>query len=154
MTIIPEQHKKKAAWVAICVALTGGAEGVRQTAYKDVTGLPTICFGETRGVKITDRKTLEECKTMLEGRVEEFGDKVDRCTDVPLPPKRKAAMVDFSYNLGEGTYCKYIAPQLNRGETEAACTHLLKFNHAGGVVFPGLTKRREMERDLCMEDIT
>jgi len=62
-------------------------------------------------------------------------------------------MVDFAYNLGIGSYCKYIAPQLNSGATLAACNHLLKFDHAAGVVFPGLTKRRERERQLCMEGL-
>lgn len=146
--------KQTAGWVAICVACVSGAEGLRQTAYRDVTGVPTICFGETRGVKMTDRRTPDECRTMLEGRVEEFGTEVDRCTKVPLPPARKAAMVDFAYNEGSARYCERIAPELNAGQTRAACEHLLKYNKAAGVVFPGLTARREKERALCMEGLT
>lgn len=151
--MIPPQHQKKAAWITICIACVAGAEGVRQNAYRDVTGIPTICFGETRNVKITDRKTIEECKTMLEGRVQEFGDQVDKCTLVPLPPTRKAAMVDFAYNLGAGRYCKYIAPQLNAGKTKLACEHLLKYVTAGGITFPGLVSRRKKEYNLCMEGV-
>lgn len=142
--------QKGAAWITICVALTSGFEGLRQNAYPDVTGVPTICFGETRGVSMTDHKTKAECQAMLEGRLQEFADGVDRCTKVPLPPARKAAMVDFAYNLGVGRYCKYIAPELNAGKTVEACNHLLKFNRAGGIVFPGLTRRREAERQLCL----
>ena len=143
-------QRKAAGWATICVALTSGFEGLRQNAYPDVTGVPTICFGETRGVSMTDHKTKEECKAKLEGRLQEFAAEVDRCTTVPLTPSRKAAMVDFAYNLGSGRYCKYIAPQLNAGKTVEACNHLLKFNTAGGIVFPGLTRRREAERQLCL----
>ena len=141
--MIPDKAKQPAAWIGACLALTAACEGVRQNAYQDVTGVPTICFGETRGVTMGERKTLDECKAMLEGRLYEFGTQVDRCTKVPMPPARKAAMTDFAYNEGAGTYCRYIAPQLNAGQTAAACDHLLHFNTAGGIVFPGLTRRRE-----------
>lgn len=113
----------------------------------------TICFGETQNVKAGDRKTTAECQTMLEGRLLEFGAAVDRCTKAELPPARKAAMVDFAYNEGAGTYCHYIAPQLNAGKTADACEHLLHFTTAGGVRFPGLVRRRKKERELCMEGI-
>ena len=148
--MIPDQHKKKAAWVAICLTVTAGAEGIRQNAYPDVTGVPTICFGETKGVKFGDRKTVDECKAMLEGRLYEFAAQVDRCTKVELPPTRKAAMVDFAYNLGPGPYCANIAPMLNSGDIQGACDRLLRYNKAGGIVFPGLTKRRQKERELCL----
>lgn len=152
--MIPPQHQKKAAWITLCIACVAGAEGVRQNAYRDVTGIPTICFGETKDVKITDKKTLAECKTMLAGRVEEFGVQVDRCTKVELPPERKAAMTDFAYNEGARTYCKYIAPDLNAGNVKKACDHLLHFTTAGGITFPGLVSRRQAERKLCMVGLT
>ena len=142
--------QKGAVWVTICIALTGGFEGLRQNAYPDVTGVPTICFGETRNVRMTDHKTKAECEAMLEGRLYEFGKEVDRCTIVYLPPARKAAMVDFAYNLGAGKYCNKIAPLLNAGQTLQACNKILEFNRAGGIVFPGLTKRRIAERELCL----
>lgn len=152
--MIPDQHKKKAAWVAICLGVLCGAEGVRQTAYRDVTGIPTICFGETKGVQMGDRKTLDECRDMLDGRLEEFAAKVDLCTHAELTPERKAAMVDFAYNVGPGAYCKFIAPKLNAGRTTDACSALLKFTKAGGIELPGLVKRRNAEYELCMKGLT
>lgn len=148
--MIPDKAKKPAAWVAICLTVTAGAEGIRQNAYPDVTGVPTICFGETKGVKFGDRKTVDECKAMLEGRLYEFAAEVDRCTKVELPPTRKAAMVDFAYNLGPAPYCTKIAPMLDAGDIKGACDRLLLYNKAGGIVFPGLTKRRQRERELCL----
>lgn len=150
-----EQPQRKAAWVAVCIALCGSAEGLRQTAYQDVSPMRnwTACFGETKDIHPGDHFTVAECKGMLEGRLLEFGDKVDKCTTVALPPRRKAAVTDFAYNEGAGTYCKYIAPQLNAGDVVGACYHLLHFTTAGGIEFPGLVKRRQAERQLCMEDL-
>lgn len=145
--------KKTSAWVAICLSCVAGAEGIRQNAYKDVTGIPTICYGETHGIKMGDRKTVEECKAMLGGQLEQFGSYVDKCVKVPMPPARKAAMVDFAYNVGSGTFCKYIAPDLNAGNTLKACDHLLHFTTAGGITFPGLVSRRQKERTLCLEGL-
>lgn len=113
----------------------------------------TICFGETKGVRAGDRRTVDECKTMLEGRLLEFGAGVDRCTKVDLPPERKAAVTDFAYNEGVGTYCKYIAPELNAGEITKACDYLMQFVTAGGITFPGLVIRRQEERKLCLKGV-
>ncbi len=87
---------------------------------------------------------------MLEGRLYQFAAEVDHCTKVPLPASRKAALVDFSYNLGTGTYCAKIAPLINAGDVLGACNRLLLYDKAGGIVFPGLTKRRQRERELCL----
>lgn len=43
--------KIAAALMASAVALVGGWEGLRTVAYPDglANGIPTVCFGETRG---------------------------------------------------------------------------------------------------------
>lgn len=152
---------KRASWIAICVAGcagflgVAGFEGMRTNPYLDVGGVPTACFGETQGVKMTDRFTPEQCKEMLGNRVAtDYGPGVDRCTKVELPPKRKAAMVSFAYNEGVGRYCQYIAPLLNAGQTLQACNKLLRFTKAGGKEYPGLVTRRKQERSLCLEGLT
>lgn len=40
-------------------------EGLSTSAYRDPIGIPTVCVGETRGVKMGDRYTREECLEML-----------------------------------------------------------------------------------------
>lgn len=144
-------QRKHVAWVTICTACVASAEGVRRVAYWDPYGqVATVCVGETRGVKLGDRYSLEQCMAKLDKAVQEYGAGVDRCTIVPLPPKRKAAMTDFAYNVGVERYCTRIAPLLNAGFTEAACDKLLAFDKAGGVTLPGLVKRRQNERALCL----
>ena len=70
-----------------------------------------------------------------------------------MPMRRQVAMVSFAYNVGVGAYCgSSVARLLNAGQTRAACDALLKWNKAGGVVFPGLTRRRQAERELCLAE--
>jgi lysozyme len=143
--------RKAAGWAAIAVVCVGGFEGLRQTAYRDPVGIPTVCFGETRGVRMGDHHTTDECKAMLAGRLEEFNDGVNRCVHVQMSDPRRAAVVSFSYNVGVGAFCKSsFARRLNAGDPDA-CDELLKWTKAKGITFPGLVRRREEERKLCME---
>lgn len=153
--MIPPQHRRKAAIVAICIGCIAPAEGLRRVAYSDPVGIPTICFGETRGVKLGDRATTEQCKAMLADRVErDFIPGVERCITKPLPDKRKAAFVSFAYNVGVDAFCKSsIARRYNIGDTVGACDSLLLYVKAKGITLPGLVKRREAERALCMEGL-
>lgn len=43
-----------AAALAIAIPLVGHFEGLCTTAYLDAVNVPTICFGETRGVHLGD----------------------------------------------------------------------------------------------------
>ena len=149
----PEQ-RKRASWVAICVACLVPFEGLRQVAYMDPVGIPTVCFGETRGVELGQGYTKEQCKEMLGNRVLEFGAAVDRCTPVPMPPERKAALVSFAYNVGVSSYCSStLARLLNSGDPIGACNQLSRWTKAKGFELPGLVKRRELERQMCLKGL-
>jgi len=142
--------KKGAGWAAIAVICVSGFEGVRQVAYRDPVGIPTVCFGETRGVKMGDRHTLDECQGMLIDRLDEFNAGVNRCIRVPMSDSRRAAVVSFSYNVGIGAFCSStFARRLNAGDPKA-CDELLKWTKAKGITLPGLVRRRDEERKLCM----
>lgn len=147
--------KKAATWLAICVGCVASFEGLRTVAYMDPVGIPTVCFGETDGVRLGDKYTAEECRAMLGGRVAEFGQAVDKCVTVPLPPARKAALVSFSYNVGVNSFCgSTLVRKLNNGDVYGACNELLRWTKAKGIELPGLVKRRQQERQLCLEGIT
>lgn len=148
--MIPPQHQKKAAVLALAIPLIGGFEGLRQYAYRDPVGIPTICFGETRGVRMGQHHTVAECKAMMANRLEvDFIPGVERCVHVPMSPEREAAVLSFAYNVGVGAACRSgFVRKLNAGDPDA-CDELMKWNRAGGMVLPGLTRRREAERALC-----
>jgi lysozyme len=143
--------KQKAGWAAIALTAVAGFEGLRQTAYLDPVGIPTICFGETKGVKMGDKATLEQCKGMLMDSLYEAHESVSKCVKVPMTESREAALVSFTYNIGGGAFCKStLVRKLNSGDVIGACNELPRWNKASGIVLPGLTKRREEERKLCL----
>jgi lysozyme len=144
--------RKAAPWAASAAIFIGGWEGLQLVAYRDPIGIPTVCYGETRGVKMGDRYTKEQCSDMLLREIVEFASEVERC--VPwdsLPDTRKVAVVSLAYNIGSGGFCKSsVARELRAGNVAEACDAFLRFNRAGGVVWRGLTNRRKAERELCL----
>lgn len=147
--------KKGGAIAATAALLVGGFEGLRQNAYPDPAtgGKPwTICFGHTEGVKRGDRKTLEECKALLVQDLDIYAAGIDQCVTVPLPDKRYVALISFAYNVGTKAACgSSVVKLINVGETKAGCDALLKWDRAAGIRFPGLTRRRQKEREYCLE---
>lgn len=148
---ISAQAKKRAAWVAIATTCVAGFEGLRQVAYRDPVGIPTICFGETKGVHMGDKASLDECKGMLSDSLEIANSGVNACAKVALPDETRAALVSFTYNVGVGTFCRStMAKKLNAHDLAGACNELPKFVYAKGVRLPGLVRRRDEEKKLCI----
>lgn len=138
---------------SLAVGFIGGWEGLRTKAYRDVIGVPTICFGETRGVKMGDTYTVDECKAMLGDALVEFEAGMRRCLSAPdrIPDKPYVAFLSLAYNIGNGAFCKSsIARYANAGNLKAACDSLLLYTRAGGKVVQGLVNRRKEERKLCL----
>lgn len=149
--MIPQEHRKKAGWAAVAVVCIGGFEGLRTAAYRDPVGIPTVCFGETRGVHMGDKYTPEQCKAMLADSLDAYYDGAAKCVPVMdrFTPYRQAAIVSFTYNIGVGGFCKSgFARRLNAGDP-GACDELEKYVYAHGVKLPGLVKRRHEEAQLC-----
>lgn len=152
--------KKKTALVAVCIACIAPAEGLRQYAYNDPVGIPTYCFGETqhpdgRKVRLGDKATTEECKDMLAERVErDFIPGVERCVTRPVSDTTKAAFVSLAYNVGVERFCtSSIAGKYNAGDLLGSCDAFLLYTKARGIELPGLVKRRQQERALCLRGL-
>ena len=148
------------ATAAIAASIAAPCEGLRQWAYKDVTGLPTICFGHVDTVKMGDFRTLPECKAMLTDEMIATVEAVDKCHP-GLPNSVLAAFSDAAYNLGTGVACdrsRTAAQYLYRGNLLEACNALTMYNKArvAGVLvaLPGLTKRRAIEKDICLKGLS
>jgi lysozyme len=138
------------------VALIGGFEGLRLAAYRDPVGIPTICFGETKGVKMGQKKTREECDAMLVESMREHEKGMLKCIKNPDALKDGAygAFLSFTYNVGVGAFCKStLAKKVNAGDVRGACNELMKWDKAKGIRLPGLTRRRAEERQLCMRGL-
>lgn len=142
--------------LAAAIALVGAWEGVRTVAYKDIVGVPTVCFGETRGVKMGDRYTMEECRTMLGDGLVEFEAGMRKCLVRPeaVPEKAYVAFLSLSYNIGTGAFCKStVARKANAGDIKGACEAISAWNKAGGRVVKGLVNRRADERRICLSGL-
>lgn len=154
------RHLKKASVAALAVSVVGGAEGLRQTAYPDpaTRGKPwTICYGATmiqgRAVLPGERKSIEECKALLLADLDREANGLDTCLHPPRPltDGQYVAVLSLAHNIGVGGVCRSsVVRRLNAGDIEGGCNALLHFNRAAGITMPGLTRRRERERELCL----
>jgi lysozyme len=146
------------AVLALAVATVGTFEGVRLVAYPDrlAYGIPTVCFGETRGVKLGDKHTLDECRAMLGDALVEFEQGIRSCLKNPdaIPDETYVAALSLSYNIGQAAFCgSTVRKRLDAGQIAAACDAFLAWNRAGGKVVQGLVNRRKEERALCLKGI-
>lgn len=143
-----------AAAIALAVPIVAAWEGLELKAYRDVVGIPTICYGETLGVKVGQTATKAECDAMLAKRVAQFANEIEPCLPKQLPPETAAAFVSAAYNIGSGAFCKSsMSRRALAGDLRGACDALLMWNKAGGKVVRGLTNRRKAERELCLSGL-
>ena len=147
-----------AAMLAIAGPFVSGWEGKRNTPYRDVVGVLTVCYGETRMIDPNKRYTDDECARQLQEGLAEFGGKVaDRNPEITTSRFEWAAHTSFAYNIGLTGYSRSsIARQFEAGDRVGACRAMQKYKYAGGRVILGLVYRREghLERigeyELCL----
>ena len=154
------RFRRNAGIAGAAMALVAGFEGLRTVAYEDAgPKLPTICYGETRGVKMGDTATMDECKAMLDRSLAGFSTAIDRCLPHDLPEATYVAFLSAAYNIGPVAFCgSSMARKAHAKDLRGACDALLAWNKttiAGvKVPLPGLTRRRKEERALCLEGVT
>lgn len=143
-----------AAMLAIATPLIARWEGVELRAYRDIVGIPTVCYGETLGVQMGQTFTKAECDAQLARRVVQFAGEIATCLPPGLPPETAAAFVSAAYNIGSRAFCRSSMSRRSlAGNLRGACDALLMWNKAGGRVIPGLTNRRNAERELCLSGL-
>ena len=145
--------QKTAGWLAIAIAVVGAYEGISLTAYPDIVGVPTICYGETKNVKLGQTATKEQCDSQLSARLVEFNQGVESCVTRPMRDNERVAFVSLSYNIGVDAFCKStVVRRFNAGDKAGSCDAFLMWNKAGGKVVQGLVNRRQKEREMCLKD--
>ena len=147
--------KLAALGLTAAVGLVAGFEGLRQYAYRDAVGIPTICYGHTgTDVKFGTLKSREECRNLLETDLMVAYDGLRYCTNVRLTDGERIAYTSFVYNVGAGAYCQSgIVRKLNAGDRIGACHELQKWVYAKRRVLPGLVSRRAEEMRYCLRDL-
>ena len=152
--------KKSAAIAAALVAFVGAWEGLSLKAYRDVVGVPTICYGETEGVKMGQKMTLAECKARFIKSLDKHAEEMEACLKSPhtLPDKVYVSCASLTDNICSGAFCKSsVARYANAGNLKQAC-HSIRLYNKGRVngklqVIKGLENRRKAEEKLCLEAV-
>ncbi|RKR07665.1 lysozyme [Kushneria sinocarnis] len=145
--------------LSIATAVVGYFEGTENTAYLDPVGVPTVCTGHTGpGVRAGERLSDERCRALLEEDLGEAFAALERRVDPviyrQMPESRRAALASFIFNVGEGNFRdSTLLRKLNAGKPRAACNELTRWVHAGGRKLPGLVRRRQTERRLCLKEL-
>ena len=145
--------RKAAPWAAAAAVFVGGWEGLQTVAYRDPIGVPTICYGETRGVRMGMTATKEQCDALLVEGLLEFASGIERCLPAGTPDSRRVAAVSLAWNIGQSAFVKStVCRRLLAGDVRGACDAFMLWTKAGGVEWRGLVRRRAAERELCLRD--
>jgi lysozyme len=150
----------------LAVSLIGHYEGLSLKPYRDIVGVKTWCYGETRGVA-KSIYTKAECDAMFLKALGEFETQYRSCLpdgimDDPkkVPDTAYVAFLSLSYNIGSGAKAKKggfcnssAAKQLKIGNVKAACYALTLYDKAGGKTVKGLANRRADELKHCLKGL-
>jgi lysozyme len=88
MTARSKRIKVGSTIAALGVAVIGAHKGLKLKAYKDVVGIPTVCYGETRGIRMGMKFSKTECDAMLIKGLDEFGARIEQCAPVLADPSK------------------------------------------------------------------
>jgi lysozyme len=126
--------------------LTEESEGCRLRAYPDSTGIPTIGYGHTKGVRLGDVCTQEQAERWLREDIAYAEAEVNRVVRVPLTQGEFDALVDFTFNCGRGNFDhSTLLALVNKGDMVHAAAQFERWDKAGGKVVAGLLRRRQAE---------
>lgn len=127
-------------------------EGLYLHAYYDSVHVLTIGYGHTNIGNIPPhiepgmRITKDEADQALSNDLAKFEARVLKImAPVILKQCEFDALVSFDFNTGD-LLSSSIDDKIKDGRVDAAMRTLLLYNHAGGRVLAGLTRRREAER--------
>ena len=145
-----------AAVIAMSTPFIAKWEGFEPVAYRDIVGVETVCYGETRGVKLGDTYTKAQCEEMLRKSVAEYYVGLQKyMTNPNIPIGVQASMLELSYNVGiKATGESTMMKLANAGYYKSACKQLDKWVRAGGGVVKGLVNRRaDSKVNLCLKGL-
>jgi lysozyme len=134
--------------------LTEKFEGCKLDAYLDQVGVPTIGYGHTRGVKISDTCTQEQAEKYLLEDITIAEQDVNNNLKVEVTQSEFDSLVDFTFNLGCSAFNNStLLKDINDRNFQSAIGEFEKWDHAGGKVVSGLLKRRLAEQEQFKEGL-
>lgn len=133
--------------------LIKGFEGLKLKAYICPAGVWTIGYGST-GPHVVQGKVIseEQAEALLRKDVGRFERAVEAMAAAPSQHQFDA-MVSFAFNVGTGALkSSTLLKRHNAGDYKGAADQFLRWNRAGKMILPGLTRRRAAERALYLSE--
>ncbi|MGB3298551.1 MAG: lysozyme [Phormidesmis sp.] len=129
-------------------------EGLRLKAYRDAVGIWTIGYGTTRGVKPNMSISGADAEHFLQQDLIRFEQAINEAVSAPVNDNQFSALVSFTYNVGSGALrSSTLLKLLNaRDDLRRTAAEFPRWNKAGGRVLEGLTRRRNAERSLFLDE--
>lgn len=139
--------------IKVAAALARRFEGCYLRPYLCPAGVPTIGYGATYyedGTRVTlfdPPITRERAESLLLWMVRtKYLPAVIRLCPGIADPRRLAAIIDFTFNLGAGNLgASTLRRRINAGQWDDVPAELRKWVKAGGRLLKGLVARREAE---------
>ena len=129
-------------------------EGCALEAYKDPGGVWTIGVGHVGDVKPGMKITKHQAEVILEFDIQRIEAAVSNLAPHATGPQFSAC-VSLCFNIGVDAFRKStLLKYLNEGRPVAAAAQFSKWCHAGGVVLPGLVRRRAAEAALFLTPVS
>lgn len=129
------------------IALIKKYEGCMLSAYKCPSGVWSIAYGHTQGVKQGDRITKSKAESLLKSDLKIYESKVMKYDNIyHFNQNQFDALVSFCFNVGN---IDTLTRKGTRTIKEIADSILL-YNKGGGAVLAGLVKRRKEEQALFL----
>lgn len=131
-------------------------EGKVNKVYVDPVGILTSCHGHTGPeLKLGQKFTDEQCLDQLAEDLVEHDKKMLKLINVDMTDHQHAAFLSFTYNVGVNSFKNStLRKKLNNGDYTGACNELTKWVYAGKEVLPGLVRRREAEKKVCLGTVS
>lgn len=144
----------------IAVNLIKEFEGFKSYAYIDTDGTPVIGYGLSRiagkPVKIGDRISPTEADAALNSHLQEIHRELEQIVKVSLSEQQLSALASISFNVGINSIkTSTLVRKINAKDYAGAANEFLRWDKANWrgrlVQMPGLTRRRQAERQLFLE---
>ena len=138
--------------------ITAPSEGIKYYPYKDSGGTLTVCYGST-GKHIEMRTYSEqECLELYAKDLATAEKHVDNVIKAPLNVYQKAALIDFTFNVGgENLRTSTMAKRFNERNYIGGCQQLTRWVyvkskncHIPASNCKGIINRRQVELDWCL----
>ena len=145
---------------AEAIALIKEFEGFESQAYIDTNGMPVIGYGLSQiagqPVRVGDRISPQQADLALKAHLQEIYRELDRIIRVRLSDRQLSAIASIAFNVGINSIERStLVKKVNAKDYHGAANEFLRWNKANVrgrlVQLPGLTRRRQAERELFLE---